>query len=73
MRFKIERFGTTHQMPPRGPQEIRSNEFFAAISKLNSAHHGMSLILPTGIPCRYVSHDMFGSGDQYLKDDGKWL
>ena len=30
-------------------------------------------VLPTGIPCRYVSHDLFGSGDQYLKDDGKWL
>lgn len=73
MRFKLERFGTTHQMPPRSPQEIQSNEFFTTLTKLKPAQHGMSMVLPTGIPCRYVSHDLFGSGDQYLKDDGKWL
>lgn len=73
MRFKIERFGTAHQIPPRSPQEIRSNEFFTALTKLKPAQHGMSMVLPTGIPCCYVSHDLFGSGDQYLKDDGKWL
>jgi hypothetical protein len=72
MRFSIQRYGTGRNEVAITTEEKRGNEFFQWLATLDEGKHGSVGMLPTGFPCRYVAHDVFGERDAYLRDEGQW-
>lgn len=72
MRFSIQRYGTAKNQVAISPEEKRGNEFFQWLATLDEGKHGLTGMLPTGFPCRFVAHDVFGARDAYLRDEGQW-
>lgn len=74
MQFTIQRFGTTKSGTAYpSTDEKRANDFFEWLSGLDENASGQRHTLPTGQQCTYLHHDIFGAGNEYAQDQGKWF